>query len=224
MTKKIIIKAILGLILVISFTLQSYPYLVANWRECLAAPGCTCGISPDIKKSMGPSLQTYIVESAWYFLTSHADYQDFQALVEMTDINGVDSQGMKSILDSAIANMEKARAVYANLKVAAADIPNDRAMIDRLRVFDYDAFQSKYGLLAPIYEKVKSLLVKGDTAGLDDAVLANMDAILKQLYEVKTIVDGDRSPDIAILWRLNQTYFEAQLFGQYISEIIKANI
>jgi hypothetical protein len=173
---------------------------------------------------MGPSLQTYIVESAWYFLTSHADYQDFQALVEMTDINGVDYKEMKNILYSAIDNMEKARAVYANLKVAAADIPNDRAMMDRLRVFDYDGFQAKYGLLGSIYEKVKSLLVKGDTAGLDDAVLANMDAILKQLYEVKTIVDGDRSPDIAILWRLNQSYFEAQLFGQYMSEIIKANI
>ncbi|MCX6584909.1 MAG: hypothetical protein NT166_32455 [Candidatus Aminicenantes bacterium] len=224
MNKTIIIKTFLGILLILSLSISSYPALVANWRECLAAPGCTCGISPDIKKSMGPSLQTYIAESAWYFLTSHADYQDFQALVEMTDINGVDSQGMKTILDSAIANMEKARAAYANLKVAAADIPNDKAMMDRLRVFDYDGFQAKFGLLGPICEKVKALLIKGDTAGLDDAVLANMDAILKQLYEVKTIVDGDRSPDIAILWRLNQSYFEAQLFGQYMSEIIKANI
>ena len=223
MNKKIIFRSILGIVLVLSLTLLAYPDLVANWRECLAAPGCSCKLTLQVMQDT-PALKTYIVESAWYFLTSHGDYQDFQALVEMTDINGVDSQGMKTILDSAIDNMEKARAVYANLKVAAADIPNDRAMIDRLRVFDYDGFQAKFGLLGPVYEKVKALLVKGDTAGLDDAVLANMDAILKQLYEVKTIVDGDRSPDIAILWRLNQTYFEAQLFGQYMSEIIKANI
>ncbi|MCU0288501.1 MAG: hypothetical protein MUF15_19165, partial [Acidobacteria bacterium] len=60
--------------------------------------------------------------------------------------------------------------------------------------------------------------------GLDNTILSNMETILKQLYIVKTIVDKDLIPDVSILWRLNQLYMEAHLFGQYMSEILKANL
>jgi hypothetical protein len=223
MNKKIIFQSVLGIMLVLHLSIFGYSALVANWRECLVAPGCTCTLTLQVSQET-QALKTYIQESAGYFLTSHSDYQDLQVLVELTDINGVDSLEMKTIVDSAIANMEKARAAYANLKSTAVNIPNDPVIIAKLAKFDYDGFQAKYGLLLPVFEKVKALLVKGDTAGLDNTVLANMDVILKQLYEVKAFVDNAQSPDIAILWRLNQSYLEAQLFGQYVSEIIKANI
>jgi hypothetical protein len=173
---------------------------------------------------MAPTLKTYIVESAGFFLKSHASYQDFLNLVEMTDLNGADYIEMRSFLYNAVDYMEKAYAIYSNLKIASEKIPYDQVMIDRLLKFDYDGFQAKFGLLAPVFEKVKSLLAKGDIAGFDDEVLNNMDTILNQLYEVRDLVDKEQSPDISLLWRLTQSYFETQLFGQYASEVFKANI
>ncbi|HLP59374.1 MAG TPA: hypothetical protein VK186_11115 [Candidatus Deferrimicrobium sp.] len=216
---QIMVKSILGLMLVLLLKLTTFPLMVANWRECVSAPGCGCTL-----QGVTSSLQPYIVESAGYFLNSHSDYQTFLNRVEMAENNGADTNEWRAILNSAVANMEKAKAAYANVKAAAGKVTNDPVMIDKLAKFDYDGFQVKYGLIVPIFEKVKTLLVKGDMAGLDDAVLANMDSILNQLYEVRTILDNTQTTDIALLWRLNQSYAEAQLSGQYISEIIKANL
>jgi len=45
------------------------------------------------------------------------------------------------------------------------------------------------------------------------------ETILSKLFEVKGAVDKDLAPEIALLWRTTQAYFEAQLFGQYMSEV-----
>ncbi len=226
MNKKVLFKTLLGLGLVFSLTIMTFPLVVANWRECLNTPGCSC--SPQGASGTATmkttALKNYIVESAGYFLTSHSDYLAFLNRVEMSDINGIDVNELRDIIYSAVANMKKAKTSYAKVKKASKKIPLAKIMLDRLQKFEYDGFQSQYGLLSPIYEKVKSKLAKGDIAGLDDEVISNMECILKQLNRVKTLVDEGQSPDIAILWRINQTYVEAQLYGQYISEIIKANI
>ena len=199
----------------------SYAYVAANWRECLVAPGCSCTLTLQVTPSTIPTLKTYIMESTGYFLTSHSDYQDFLNRVEMSDIKGVDYKELRELIYSAIDNMEKAREAYVNLKTASEKIPYNQEMIDRLMIFDYDGFRVKNGLLEPIFSKIKNLLGQGDVVGLDDAVLANMDTILNKLYEVKAAVDKNLVPEIALLWRATQAYFEAQLFGQYMSEVFR---
>jgi len=199
----------------------SYARIAANWRECLVAPGCTCEVTLDITKSTIPILKTYIIESAGYFFDSYAAYQSFLSRVEIADINGVDYKELKTILYSAIDHIEKARAAYENVKLIAAKTSNHQEMIDKLMKFDYDGFRIQYGLNEPIFERVKSLLITGDIPGLDDTVIANMDAVLKQLYTARAIVDKDSTPDVSILWRINQAYAEAQLFGQYMSEVFR---
>jgi len=219
--KRFCVTGIIVMFVCYFFAQVSFASVWGNWRECASAPGCSCTLTFQVTQSTVSTLKTYIVESAGYFLKSHATYQDFLSLVEMTDLNGVDYKEMRAILYSTVDNMEKAKASYANLKAAAEKIPNDPFVIDKLLKFDYDSFQVKYGLIEPIFEKVKSLLSKGDIAGLDNVMLANMDIILNQLYEVKNLVDKEQSPDISLLWRINQTYAEAQLFGQYMSEVFR---
>jgi hypothetical protein len=199
----------------------SYAYVAANWRECLNGPGCTCTLTLDITKSTIPTLKTYIMESTGYFLASHSDYQDFLNRVEMSDIKGIDYKELRELIYSTIDNMEKAREAYVNLKTTAEKIPYNQEMIDKLMKFDYDGFRIQYGLNEPIFERVKSLLITADIPGLDDTVIANMDAVLKQLYTARAIVDKDSTPDVSILWRINQAYAEAQLFGQYMSEVFR---
>lgn len=222
--KKFMFQAIIGFVVIFSLSTCVYPYLYGNWRECLVAPGCTCTVTLDIAKSKTSSLKTYITESAGYFFDSHTSYQAVLNRVEMADINGVDYKELRTIIYSAIGHMEKARAAYENVKIIAAKTSSHQEMIDKLMRFDYDGFRIRYGLNEPIFERVKSLLIIGDITGLDDTVLSNMDAILKQLYTARAIVDKYSTPDVAILWRINQSYFEAQLFGQYLSEILKANL
>jgi len=223
-SKKVMFQAIIGLVLVFSLSIFGYSALTWNWRECLAAPGCTCTLTLDIPKSTTTTLKTNIILSAGYSFDSYANYQAFLGRVEMADINGVDFKELRAILYSAIDHMEKARAEYENVKLAAAKTAYNQEMIDKLMKFDYEGFRIQYGLNEPIFERVKSLLINGDIPGLDDTVISNMDAILKQLYTARAIVDKDSTPDVSILWRINQSYFEAQLFGQYLSEILKANL
>lgn len=210
------------IVLLISFFCSpvSYARIEANWRECASAPGCTC-VSLAATFSATATLKMFIVESAGYFLNSHSAYQAFLNRVEMTDLKGADYNEMRDILYSAIDNMEKAKAAYTNLKTASEKIPYNQEMIDQLMKFDYDGFRVKYGLMESIFEKLKVLLGKGDIAGFDGAVLANMDTILSKLYEVKAAVDEDQLPEIAHLWRANQAYVEAQLFAQYMSEVFR---
>jgi len=223
-SKKVMFQAIIGLVLVFSLSIFGYSALTWNWRECLAAPGCTCTLTLDIPKSTTTTLKTNIILSAGYSFDSYANYQAFLGRVEMADINGVDFKELRAILYSAIDHMEKARAEYENVKLAAAKTAYNQEMIDKLMKFDYEGFRIQYGLNEPIFERVKSLLINGDIPGLDDTVISNMDAILKQLYTARAIVDKDSTPDVSILWRINQSYFEAQLFGQYLSEILKSNL
>ncbi|MCU0289463.1 MAG: hypothetical protein MUF15_24085, partial [Acidobacteria bacterium] len=115
--KRMMIQSVLGLMLILSFTLISYPDLVANWRECLNTPGCSCTL-----QGTTSTLKIYITESAGYFLNSHSAYQTFLNRVEMADVKGIDFIELKDILYNSTAYMEKAKAAYANVKAASEKI------------------------------------------------------------------------------------------------------
>jgi len=183
-----------------------------NWRDCINSNDCTEDSSTSL-------LGTYILESAGYFLKSNAAYQEFLYCVEMSESKGIESADFKNALYNAIDNMKKSNAAYSNLKTASEKIPYNQEMIDQLMKFDYDGFRIKNGLNEPIFEKLRAFLSKGDIAGFDAAVIANMDAILSRLYELKVSVDKGMVPEIALIWRTSQAYTEAQLFGQYMSEV-----
>jgi hypothetical protein len=219
--KTLILRCFVVLFIISITSSAAFAYVWQNWRECASAPGCSCTVTPDIKKSMSPSLKPYILESAGYFLKSNAAYQEFLYLIEMSESSGIDSVEFKNTLYISIDNMEKAKIAYSNLKTASEKIPYNQEMIDQLMKFDYDGFRIKNGLNEPIFEKLRAFLGKGDIAGFDAAVIANMDAILSRLYELKVSVDKGLAPEITLIWRTNQSYTEAQLFGQYMSEVFR---
>lgn len=198
---------------------SSYARIEFNWRECASAPGCSSTLTLLGTENMIPTMKLYTIESAGYFMKSHAAYQEFLNLVEMSESNSIGAEEFKNNLYNAIDNMEKAKAAYTNLKTASEKIPYHQEMIDQLMKFDYDRFRIKYGLNEPVFEKLKAFLGNGDIAGFDEAVIANLDAILSKLYEIKVAVENCLAPEIAILWRTSQTYVEAQLFAQYMSEV-----
>ncbi|MCX6584800.1 MAG: hypothetical protein NT166_31895 [Candidatus Aminicenantes bacterium] len=216
--KTLILRCFVVLFVSCLCTQLSFAIIWQNWRECASAPGCSCTLT---LQDTASTLKEYVLESAGYFLKSHAAYQDFLYCVEMSEISGIDSTNFKNTFYSAIDNMEKARAAYINLKLASEKMPYKQDMIDKLMKFDYDGFRIKNGLNEPIFEKLRAFLSKGDIAGFDTAVIANMDSILSRLYELKVAVDKGMVPEIALIWRTSQAYTEAQLFGQYMSEVFR---
>ncbi len=212
--KTFFVKSFIVLVIITVFSSLAFAYVWKNWRECVNEPDCT-------SQSLTPTLKIYIVESAGYFLASHSDYQALLNRVELSEANGVDYNDLREILYSTIENMEKARASYVNLKTTSEKIPYNQRIIELLMKFDYDGFRAKYGLVEPIFAKVKTFLGKGDIRGLDFAILAKLDAILSKLYIVKAAADKDKLPEISLLWRTNQAYAEAHLLGQYVSEVFR---
>jgi hypothetical protein len=219
--KNLILKCFVVLFIGCFCTPVSFAIIWQNWRECASAPGCSCTLTLQVTQETTPTLKTYVVESAGYFLKSYDAYQEFLYCVEMSESNGIDSAEFKNTLYRAVDNMEKAKAAYSNLKTASEKIPYNQEMIDQLMKFDYDGFRIKNGLNEPIFEKLRAFLSKGDIAGFDAAVIANMDSILSRLYELKVSVDKGLAAEIALIWRANQAYTEAQLFGQYMSEVFR---
>ncbi|MCU0288081.1 MAG: hypothetical protein MUF15_17010, partial [Acidobacteria bacterium] len=103
--KKTMFQSAIGLVLIFSLSSFGCPYLTYNWRECLNSPGCTCeGVTSD--------LSNYIVDSSGCFLNSHAAYLTFLNRVELAETKGININEFKIILNSAIENMEKSKAMY----------------------------------------------------------------------------------------------------------------
>lgn len=219
--KAMIVKCFLALVISFICTQVSFAAIWGNWRECVSSPGCSCTLTLQATSETTTTLKSYVVESAGYFLKSHAAFQQFLYCLEMSESGGADSADFKITLYSAIENMEKARAAYNNLKFASEKIPYNQEMIDKLMKFDYESFRVKNGFNEPVFEKLRTFLGKGDIAGFDGAVIANIDDILNKLYVIKASVDKGLLPEIALPWRTNQAYAEAQLFGQYMSEVFR---
>jgi hypothetical protein len=219
--KTLILRCFIGLFIISIASNAAFALVWQNWRECVSSPGCSCTLTLQVTAETTTTLKTYVVESAGYFLKSHTAFQQFLYCLEMSESSGADSADLKSTLYSAIENMEKAKAAYTNLKFASEKIPYNQEMIDQLLKFDYESFRVKNGLNEPIFEKLRVFLGKGDIAGFDTAVIANMDDISNKLYAIKASVDKGLTPEIALPWRTNQAYAEAQLFGQYMSEVFR---
>ncbi|MDQ1352186.1 MAG: hypothetical protein QG657_2492 [Acidobacteriota bacterium] len=210
MKKTILIAALM----ITVFTSNIFAILYVN-RSCEAFNSC----SPDANGGIAPSMGQMIIEGAGYFLASHADMQKFSNKIELSEINGVNYPELQEMLNSAIANMESASAVYKNLIQAAQETPYNRAVIHKLLKFDYRGFMKKNNLVADVFIKVKGFLARGDVTGAYIKLKTSKDAIVAQLYIIKTALDSNLFPDVNLLYQVNQAYCETLLFGQYIAQV-----
>jgi hypothetical protein len=214
MIKKVTLNIFIGLTILIFMNIKVYSVLVGNYTDCGFGGG-----GGESKSLTSFTIRIYIIEGAGYFLNSHSSIQALLNRVELSELNVIDFNEMKEILYKAIEDMEKAKDSYYNLKQEADKTPYNPVMINFLLNFDYGGFQEEKGLNLTIFENVKNYLSRGDIRGIFSNFLANSESILEQLYAIKEWLDADKLPEISILWRVNQTYVEAHLFGQYTSEV-----
>lgn len=209
----------LTVVLLIFFTLSvnNYARVVANGTET-AFDGSD---QPDSSASFGRSsaIGTLIIEGAGYFLESQSEAALLLNRFEMSDLYGIDYTALGESVNKAIEGMQKANDSYAHLVLRASNTPYRQEVINRLKAFDYKAFQQREGLIKSIMDQTSAYLKTGDICGLYGKILGNTGEILEMLTVLKSDIDAQRFPSTNGMWRLNQKYAQSMLFGQYAAEV-----
>lgn len=213
-------KKTLGITLALIFMMFLVPHQVMaamfGNESCQAFPlSCSGGSG----LASGNSIGSLIIEGGYGFFKSNSDLCSFISLVEISELNGPDFKALQTAINSAIDNMEKAKAAYFQLQNLAANTPYNQEVIQQLMHFDYLTYQNENGLIAPIFKKVDKLLSHGDVRGVYNEFYSNTGQLLRVLYTVKKDIDSHVLPNLSTLWRLNQKFSEVKLFGQYVAEM-----
>jgi hypothetical protein len=218
-----ILKSIMILILAVFFSINGYTIVHGNWGECPFEPGCIPGggdsTSLYITES-GSLMGMYITEGAGYILGAYSGAGAFLKQAEVSELYGADFAAIKNILDRMIDDLENARDTYFIINYIAAITPYKKDVIERLVAFDYDGFEKSEGLSGPVFDRVERFLKCGNIRGVFAKILRDIDSLLYQSYILKKIIDSNTLPDVKSLWKLNQSFTDTILFGQYFSQVL----
>lgn len=170
-------------------------------------------------KSSGPTIKTYVLQGAGYFLDSYSDILQLLNKIELAELNGIDYVELQKIAALANDNIRGQIDTYLNLTQLADATPYDQTVIDLLTGFDYAAFQQEKGLNSVIFAEVQSYLSKGDIRGVYHRFHTVAETLQAQLNTIKTDIDAQRFPQPSDLWNLDQNAAQSLLFGQYTAEV-----
>ena len=165
------------------------------------------------------SLREYLINGAGYYLDSYSDALAFLKKVEMAELTGIEFSEMQALLNSALGNMEEANSNYTNLSIKAEYSTYNDAVVDELKKFPYEKFRKKHGLYKSTFNELVTFLRSGDVRGAYAKMQQNAEKLLTTIKDIKNTVDSSQFPDVPSLWRLNQSYSESMLFGQYMAGI-----
>jgi lipopolysaccharide export LptBFGC system permease protein LptF len=167
-------------------------------------------------------IEQYIAEGAGYFLDSYSCTLQFMRKVELAINRELNYPELNQLLDSALTNMEQARATYKLLKETADQTSYNPAVIDALKNFNYDLYCYSNGLNREIFNGVKSYLIRGQVREIYGKLLSDMGTIIDLLQTVKKNIDNNLFPPVGTVRQLNQTFSTSLLFGQYVAGVFEA--
>lgn len=221
--KTLLVCVLVGLVLMASLSINSYPRFHGNFGECTVEPGCEGGDGSStgvyVPESSG-MLKMYIIDGAGFVLSTYSGMGELLKQIETSEMNGPDYCKMRETIYCMIEDMERARFTYYIVQYIMQTTPYKKSVIDRLKAFDFDGFRETSRLMPVVFERVKKYLSRGDVRGVYAAMHKNTGVILDQLYVLKEVLEADKLPHITQAWKLNQTFTESVLFGQYFSQVL----
>ena len=119
-----------------------------------------------------------------------------------------------------LKNIESAREAYDNLNRASDNTSYNPGFIEKLKNFDYDAFQKENGLNPVVFSSVKAYLVNGDIRKLFYDFSLTIGEITALLKQVKEQINAGNFTPIKEIWKLNGLFSKSLLFGQYVSQVL----
>ena len=216
-TKKFtILKILLVTAALMILNINSFSYWYANSAgNAFNVGGEGVGASTD-------RINQYTAEGAGYFLDSYSYTLQFMRKVELAGQLELNYPELDQLLDSALMNMEQARAAYKLLKETADQTPYNPGVIEALKSFNYDLYGETNGLNKEIFTGVKSYLSKGQVREIYGKLMADMETMIHLLQAVKKNIDNKLFPPVVTVRQLNQTYSTSLLFGQYVAGVFEA--
>ncbi|MDQ1353839.1 MAG: hypothetical protein QG657_4146 [Acidobacteriota bacterium] len=134
----------------------------------------------------------------------------------MAALNGLNYEEALRIVNSAVYNLERARATYFKLTILADITPYELTVQSQLVNFDYTDFQEGKGFNPNVYKVVEGFLGKGDIRGVYHKLYNDVSWILGRLYRVKAGLEKNELAAISELWSIHQQYADSIFFGQYV--------
>lgn len=166
------------------------------------------------------SLDNYVIDGAGYFLEAYSNTLLLMKKIEWTGKAGLNTHDMNLLVDNALENIESAREAYVNLTRAADNTPYNPVIIEKLKNFDYDAFQKDNGLNPGVFSSVKAYLATGDIRKLYYDFSSTVEEISGLLKQVKEQINAGNFAPVKEIWKLNGLFSESLLFGQYVSQVL----
>ncbi|MGD2091396.1 MAG: hypothetical protein PVH61_34785 [Candidatus Aminicenantes bacterium] len=172
--------------------------------------------------SMSNTIEGYVIKGAGYYLDAYSDILVFLKRMELSDIQGMDYNESRQLLDRALDNMINALQTYERLIKKAEITPYKEAVISKLMDFDYNGFMEKRGLNSVIFAKVEDHLKRGDITGMLRQMHTEFAIIARLLSSVRDEIYVEKLPEVSIVWSLNERCSQTLLFGQYGSRVFYA--
>ncbi len=166
------------------------------------------------------SLDNYVIDGAGYFLEAYSNTLLLMKKIEWSNKEGLKTDELKLLVSHALKNMEAAREAYGNLARAADNTSYNPAIIEKLKNFDYDAFQKANGLNPTIFALVKAYLGNGEIRKLYYDFSSAVEEITGLLKQVKDQFEIGNFTPVKEIWKLNGLFSESLLFGQYVSQVL----
>jgi hypothetical protein len=211
-----IFKALLALVFAAVFSFNGFSYTILNGIEMAFPPPPTSGLKTT---SLSIGSDNYIIEGAGYFLESYTNTLLFMKKIELSGVDGYNTDELNAVLDKAITNIKLASNAYLKLIKESENLPYITTVLESLKKIDYAAFKSEIFANKEIFNEVREYLYKGDIRGVYKKMLANTEQIAGILSRMKEKVDGGVLAVISDTYRVNQTFSRSLLFGQYVAQV-----
>ena len=218
--KQFTLKILIGVIISMMIYTMGFSYIYLNGSgrgfEDPDDTDTADGVKSELKISF------LVEECAGYFLNGYSDYLAFLNRIELQNLNGISYTECQQILDSAISNIKNARYSFETLIQKAENTPYKKDVVLKLISFDYDDFMEQNGLNTEIFKKVEYYLSEGDIIGNYNLAYNSICTIEEMLNSIKNELLLNEIPELSNLWKLNEIFSEALIYGQYVARVFYA--
>jgi hypothetical protein len=164
-------------------------------------------------------IEHYAIRGAGFFLAANSDIQCLLKKIELSTIEGFNSDELLNITKRILFNMNNAEETYDLLIKIAEVTPYNEDMIAKLIMFDYDLFREKNDLIPDVFNEVAEYLKRGDVTGNYKKSYKEFGKIIGILLEIQAEIKLKGMPDISRLWKLNHVFQRTLLGGQYVAQV-----
>lgn len=206
MTKKILMAMV---VVLIAFNIAVYGYMFANETgSAWSPPPSNTGTISSIP------IDQLIVCGGSAFLLSFSEYQKYLHFFEKNDTEQSASIIQDTYNQIAIAYMNFTQAYQQTVGIKC-----DPEIIEALSNFDYETYKLDNALIEEIFNTVKGYLKDCKINSWYLYIALRMGKIMDELNIIKTTIEQGKTPNLSLMWRLNQEFMRVSLEGQYCAEI-----